>query len=66
MGLHKRELLRAALSVIAGNLDLQRLYSEFSEQLNAANDLKECDNLLDIWSGLKKASAFRKVRVQIS
>ena len=48
MGLDKRELLRTALSVIAGNLELQRLYSEFSEQLNAANDLKECDNLLDI------------------
>ena len=48
MGHDKRELLRSALSVIGSNLELQRLYSEFNEQLNATNDLKEVDDLLDI------------------
>ena len=48
MGHDKRELLRSALTVIGSNLELQRLYSEFNEQLNATNDLKEVDDLLDI------------------
>ena len=48
LGHDKRELLKSALSLIAGNLELQRLYSEFREQLNAANDLKDVDDLLEI------------------
>jgi hypothetical protein len=34
--------------VIAGNLELQRLYSEFREQMNATNDLRDVDDLLQI------------------
>ena len=48
LGHDKRDLLRSALAVISGNLELQRLYSEFREQLNAAEDLKEVDEMLDI------------------
>ena len=50
LGHDKRDLLRSALGVISGNLELQRLYSEFREQLNAAEDLKEVDEMLDIWN----------------
>ena len=48
LGHDKRDLLRSALSVIAGNLELQRLYSEFREQMNATNDLRDVDDLLQI------------------
>jgi hypothetical protein len=48
MGHDKRELLKSALTVIAGNLELQRLYSDFREQLTAADDLKEVDSMLEI------------------
>ena len=48
LGHEKRELLRSALAVIAENLELQRLYSEFREQLNAGDDLKDVDEMLEI------------------
>lgn len=48
LGLDKRTLLREALRIIAGNLELQRLYSEFNEQLNASSDLMMIDSLLEI------------------
>ena len=48
LGLDKRELLRGALVVISGNLELQRLYSEFREQLDASDDLKDVDEMLQI------------------
>lgn len=49
LGMAKEELLKSALDIIAGNLELQRLYSEYQEQLESGDLLKEVeDNLLDI------------------
>jgi hypothetical protein len=49
IGLSKNDLLREALRVISGNLELQRLYSEFNEQLKAGSDLNEVDKMLQIF-----------------
>lgn len=47
-GLKKRYLLRAALDSIKGNLNLQRLYIEYHDQLNSANEVGDIDKLLHV------------------
>ena len=46
--LNKRDLLKAALDVIKGNLNLQRLYTEYHDQLNSADEVGEIDKFLHV------------------
>ena len=44
----KRDLLRAGLDVIKGNLDFQRIYIEYYDQLKAADEVCDIDKLLHV------------------
>jgi len=46
--LDKRDLLRAGLDSIKGNLDLQRIYIEYNDQLKSSDEVCDLDKLLHV------------------
>ena len=46
--LKKRDLLRSGLNVIKSNLHLQRLYTEYDDQLNSKGEVSDIDKMLNI------------------
>ena len=46
--LKKRDLLKAGLAVVKGNLHLQRLYIEYNDQINSANEVCNIDKFLHV------------------
>ena len=46
--LNKHELLKSGLFVIKSNLHLQRLYTEYEDQLNSVEEVSDIDKMLDI------------------
>ena len=46
--LNKRDLLKSGLSVIKSNLQLQRLYTEFEDQLTSVDEVSDIDKMLDV------------------
>jgi hypothetical protein len=46
--LKKHDLLKAGLGAIKGNLQLQRLYAEYYDQLNSVNDVCDIDKMLQV------------------
>ena len=46
--LGKRDLLRAGLDSIKGNLELQRIYIEYNDQLKSADEVCDIDKLLHV------------------
>ena len=46
--LKKQILLKQGLELVKSNLQLQRLYAEYNDQLRSAEEVKEIDKLLDV------------------
>ena len=46
--LEKRSLLRQGLDLVKSNVQLQRLYAEYNDQLKSVEEVKEIDKLLDV------------------
>ena len=46
--LEKRSLLRQGLELVKSNVQLQRLYAEYNDQLRSVEEVKEIDKLLDV------------------
>ena len=46
--LNKRDLLKSGLSVIKTNLQLQRLYTEYEDQLTSVDEVSDIDKMLDV------------------
>ena len=47
--LNKRDLLRSGLDSIRGNLNFQRIYTEYDDQLKSADEVCDIDKLLHVW-----------------
>jgi len=46
--LNKRDLLKSGLSIIKSNLQLQRLYTEYEDQLTSVDEVSDIDKMLDV------------------
>ena len=60
---NKRDLLKEVILIVAENLNLQRLYSFYKQQLNLINNLSSKNNVLDrlISSNSRTAISFSKM-----